>query len=413
MKKVIILLALAMVLGSGDIYGQKKSVNKAKAKMNAETPDYVGAKAAIEPALKDATTKNLADTWFTAGKIYYKLFDQEQKKVWSKQNADTKLMYSSLAQCYDCMIVADSLDQSPNAKGKVRPKFRKQIVEIVEVMQNGFINAGADYFKTQDYQTAIKYFDYYLDYPNLKFWDDAKRDQLLADTMITNIKYYCGAAASQDNDSETALKYFNSLLDIYQPVEEMYQFVIYEYGRLKDTVNLMRMYEIGVQKFPENPFYARSLINEYLNRNDLETALKWIDEAMLHGDSTSAVFWNLKGQILEHQKRGDEALVCFLKAIDLDPEYADAQGNVGRIYYNAAVEKLDEVNAIRDDRKYRAEKAKMKAVFEKPLKYMEKAHELAPDERDYIVALRGIYYNLGKGYEKKYEEMDKLMKATR
>jgi tetratricopeptide (TPR) repeat protein len=251
-----------------------------------------------------------------------------------------------------------------------------------------------------------------LDYPNLKFWTEEERLGYQKDTMIDDIQYYCGASASQDGDSETAIKYFTLLLDVYEPQEEMYQFLIYEYGRLKDSVNLLEMYKIGVQKFPQNPFYARSLINVYLNKNDLPEAMIWIDKA-IEEDSVNATLWDVKGRIFESEKNFEEAERCFLKAIEMDPDFEPALGNVGRIYYNRAVEELDRVNAIRDDRVYRREKAKMKEVFEKPLPYMEKAHELNPEERDYIIALRGIYYNLGKGFEKKYEEMDALMKQTR
>ena len=414
MKRLVLFTtALLLLVGSGDVFAQKTNVRKAKAKMTAEKPDYVEAEKFIAPALLDSITKTQADTWFTAGKIYYKLFDNEQKKQWTGGRANEELMATSLMKAYDCLKVADSLDQTPNAKGKVPNKLRKQIVEIMDVMQNGFINAGGYYFKNQDYQNAIKAFEYYLDYPNLKMWDNVKMEALTKDTMIQTLQYYCGASASQANDSYTALKYFKKLLGVYKPEEEMYQFVIYEYGRLKDTVNLIEMYKIGAQKFPQNPYYARSLVNEYLSRNDLKTAMVWIDNAMANGDSTSAVFWNLKAQIIEHEGDVKGSLKYFEKAVELDPEFADALGSIGRIYYNEAVEELDRVNAIRDDRKYRTEKAKMKDVFMKPLPYLEKAHQLNPTERDYVVALRGIYYNLGKGYEKKYEEMDALMKSMR
>jgi len=412
MKKIALSLTAILLLCGCNTYAQVKNVRKAKARLNAETPNLVEARDAIEPALSDSITKTMADTWFTAGKIYYKLFDQEQKKEWSGAKADGELMAQSLAKCYDSFVIADSLDQMPDKKGRVKPKFTKSITEMVQAMQNGFINSGSFYFKKEDYQSAIRMFEYYLDYPNLKFWTEEERLGYQKDTMIDDIQYYCGASASQDGDSETAIKYFTLLLDVYEPQEEMYQFLIYEYGRLKDSVNLLEMYKIGVQKFPQNPFYARSLINVYLNKNDLPEAMIWIDKA-IEEDSVNATLWDVKGRIFESEKNFEEAERCFLKAIEMDPDFEPALGNVGRIYYNRAVEELDRVNAIRDDRVYRREKAKMKEVFEKPLPYMEKAHELNPEERDYIIALRGIYYNLGKGFEKKYEEMDALMKQTR
>lgn len=429
MKKIILVLAAAMVMTCGDAFAQKKNVARAKAKLNAEVPDYKGAREAIEPALSDSVTKNLADTWFTAGKIYYKLFDEEQRKSWMGQSADENLMATALMKCYDCMEIADSLDQAPNAKGKVRPKFRKQIVEIVDVIKPGFINAGGFYFKNQQYENAIAAFEYYLDYPNLPFWEEEKRQALATDSMIPTMQYYCGACASQSNNSELALKYFDILDKTYQaenrPVkeqEEMFQFMIYEYGRLKDSVALLDMYKIGVQRFPFNTFYARSLVNEYLSKNDLNSALDWIDLAINQGDST-AIFFNLKAQILEHKGDVKAAEQFYLKAIEKDPEFADAMGSLGRIYYNEAVEELDRVNAIKNDREYRAAKAKMETFFLKPLPYMEKAHQVNPQERDYIVALRGIYYNLqniyygakktalSKEYEAKYKEMDAKMKS--
>ncbi len=428
MKKIIVLLAAALLMTCGDAFAQKKNLARAKAKMNAEVPDYKGAREAIEPALTDSVTKVLADTWFTAGKIYYKLFDEEQRKSWMNQKADDELMATALMKCYDCMVIADSLDQLPNAKGKVKPKFRKQIVEIVEVMKPGFINAGGYYFKNQKYNEAIKAFEYYLDYPSLPIWDEEKQLAMEKDSMIPTMQYYCGACASQSDNSELALKYFSILNDTYQaenrPMkeqEEMFQFMIYEYGRLKDSVALMDMYKMGVQRFPSNTFYARSLVNEYLGKNDLDAALDWIQKAMDQGDST-AIFYNLKAQILEHKGDLKAAEQAYLKAIEKDSEFADAMGSLGRIYYNEAVEELDRVNAIKNDKEYRAAKANMEKFFLKPLPYMEKAHEVNPLERDYIVALRGIYYNLqsiyygakktalSKEFETKYKAMDEKMK---
>ncbi|MFA7358899.1 MAG: hypothetical protein WCZ67_06360, partial [Bacteroidales bacterium] len=208
MKKIALLLTAIVLLCGCNTYAQMKNVRKAKARLNAETPNLVEAREAIEPALRDSVSKTMADTWFTAGKIYYKLFDQEQKKEWNGAKADGELMAQSLAKSYDSFVIADSLDQMPNAKGKVKPKFRKYITEMVKAMQNGFINSGSFYFKKQDYQNAIKMFEYYLDYPNLQVWTAEERMGYQKDTMIDDIQYYCGASASQDGDSETAIKYF-------------------------------------------------------------------------------------------------------------------------------------------------------------------------------------------------------------
>ena len=119
MKRLVLFAALLLLAGSGDIYAQKANVRKAKAKMTAEKPDYIEAEKLIAPALKDSITKKETDTWFTAGKIYYKIFDNEQKKQWTGGRANEDLMSTSLMTAYDCLKVADSLDQTPNANGKI------------------------------------------------------------------------------------------------------------------------------------------------------------------------------------------------------------------------------------------------------------------------------------------------------
>ena len=59
--------------------------------------------------------------------------------------------------------------------------------------------------------------------------------------------------------------------------------------------------------------------------------------------------------------------------------------------------------------KYQEELAKAKALFEKAMPYFEKAHQINPEARDVMTALRGIYYNLNMGdkFEAIEAEMNK------
>ena len=106
--------------------------------------------------------------------------------------------------------------------------------------------------------------------------------------------------------------------------------------------------------------------------------------------------WNVKGQLYETESNIDEAIVCFEKAITLRPEYAAALGNLGRMYFNRAIEKNNKlsesiVNTVDFNK---AREAEVLPLYRKALPYYEKAHSLDPNEREYMVALRGIYYNL-------------------
>lgn len=405
MKKIVILLAAVLVLG-GNALAQKKNVSLAKAKILSETPDTKAAKDAILKALQDSITMKEANTWFVAGEVFNAIYNEQQTLQWTQKKGDRGLMGKSAKQALGYYIVADSLDRLPDVKGKVKPKFRDRIVQRITAFQRGFTDAGSYFYDQKDYMNAVEMFDQYLSYTSIPFLKDKGLEK---DTLRPLITYYAALSATQAEKPAVAVKYFEVIKDsIDSPW--VYARLCEDYATLKDTVNMIRMYKLGAAKFPKEQFYTRNLINYYIQQNKMEEAMTWIDAAIA-ADEKSAVLWNVKGRILENDKKKDDAMKCYEKALELDPEFADAMGNIGRIYYNHAVEELERVNAIKDDRTYLKEKAKMKALFEKPRPYFEKARKLNPEERDYIIALRGIYYNLQ--LTKDYDAMDKLLQGAK
>ena len=401
MKKIIFLLSALLLIG-GSSFAQKKNVSKAKSKILAEQPDIKGAKDAILLAIKDSTTKNDATTWFVAGDVFNAIYTEQQKIEWTQKKGDKALMASAIESAQKYYLIADSLDKLPNAKGKIAPKYHAKIVEKVKTLQRGFTEGGSYYYEQKDYKNALRFFSAYINYPNIPQMEGLGLEK---DTLLPLITYYCGLCATQAELPAEAVKYYEVVKDKMDS-KWIYARLCDDYSQLKDTANMLRMFKLGAQKFPEESYYVRSLINYYINQNKMEDALSWINAA-IDLDQKSAVLWNVKGRILEN-KNIEESKACYQKSIDMDPNFAEALGNLGRIYYNKAVEELDRINAIRDDKKYKAEKAKLKTSFETPKPYFEKAYQLNPDERDYVIALRGIYYNLGM--DAKYQEMDKKLK---
>ena len=405
MKKIVFLLSAILLVG-GSASAQKNNVSKAKAKILSETPDTKAAKEAILLALENPTTKDLASTWFTAGDVFYTIYNEQQKIQWTQKKGDQALMATSLKSALDSYSKADSLDQLPNEKGKINPKFRKKIVEKVKGFQRGFIDAGSYYYEKKDFMKSFDMFQTYIQYPNLKYM---KGQGLEKDTLIPMITYYCGLSATQAEKPAISVKYFEQIKDTIES-QWVYGRLCSEYLILKDTANLIRMYKLGAQKFPTEPFYTSNLINYYINEDLMDEALIWINQA-LNQDQKSPILWNVKGRILENTNKLDECKVCYQKALDLDPNYADALGNMGRLYYNKAVEELDRINTIRDDKKYRAEKVILKDLFEQARPFFEKAYSINPNDRDFVIALRGIYYNTGN--DEKYKIMDQRIREMK
>ena len=405
MKKIVFLLSAILLMG-GTVGAQKKNVSKAKAKILSETPDTKAAKEAILLALKDSTTCNLASTWFTAGDVYNAIYTEQQKRQWTTKNADQVVMADALVGAFNSYLTADSIDQKPNEKGQIKPKYRKKVGDKLKEFQRGFTDAGSYYYDQKNYDKAFQMFDTYLKYQTLPVLKDQGLEK---DTLIPLITYYCGLSATQAGKTEVAVKYYELIKDKTDS-KWVYARLCDDYTNLKDTANMVRMYKLGAAKFPEESFYVRNLINYYINVNKMDEAMVWINQA-LDQDPKSAVLWNVKGRIYETNKDLDKSKECYQKAIDLDANFADALGNIGRLYYNNAVGELEHISTIRDDKKYRAEKAKLKDLFELARPYFEKAHAINTTERDYVIALRGIYYNIGM--DAKYQEMDSLLKELK
>ena len=84
----------------------------------------------IKPALTDPTTSQQAQTWFIPGKAAYKQYDDLLgKKAFGKlPEGGEVLMGNLLLDGYKYFITALPFDSLPNEKGKVKPKYSKEII---------------------------------------------------------------------------------------------------------------------------------------------------------------------------------------------------------------------------------------------------------------------------------------------
>lgn len=403
MKKLVFTVALCFVVGLS--FGQKKAVGAAKNEIKSDKPNISDARGLIKGAMSDPETKDDAETWYVAGAIENKQFDVEKTKELLGQKPDEKVMYDALIQILPYFIKTYELDQLPNEKGKVKPRFTKDMKSILIANRNYYINGGAFYFDEKDYTKAYDFFSQYVEMPDLPIF--AKND-IVKDSTYIQIKFYRAIAASQMDDSQKAIKAYEDMKNDGYKENEVYQYLCFEYEKAKDTDNLISTLKEGITKFPDESYYLLNLINQYIYANNNEEAIEYLTKAIEQKPNDPQLY-DVLGRIYENKKDTPKATECFDKALSLNPNYVEALGNLGRIYFNQAVEAQAAANAISDNKKYQEEITKAKDLFRKALPYFEKAHEIAPDERDYLVALHGIYYNLNM---KEFDAIDAKLNGT-
>ena len=176
MKKSIFLAAL--VLFGASCFAQKANVSKARNLVDAETPDYAGARAAIAEALQNDETKDLANTWYIAGFIGYKEFETNNLKRQMGQNIDIDQWGAAVYESVNYWNKAYELALVPtyDKKGKAKYDTRtpKSILpKMTEYFQfQPMIAAGFNAYEANDPSLAYDMFVAHCNIPDSKIMQD-------------------------------------------------------------------------------------------------------------------------------------------------------------------------------------------------------------------------------------------------
>ena len=394
MKRVLLTVALCVAASAS--FAQKKVVNEAQSIAKGSNADFGEARTLIKGALENPETKDDAKTWYVAGFIEDQQFNAERAKQILGQQPNEPVMYEALYGILPYFQKAYELDQLPNEKGKVKPKYTKDIKSILSANHVYLFNGGAYYFDKQEYKKAYDFFNQYVEISELPMFAGTQTAE--KDSTFMTVQFYAAVAATQLGDSAALERAKNTPYRQY----DVYQYLCYEYGEARtaqDSVMLEKTFEEGMQVFPDSAFFLNNLINTYIYSNRNEKALEMLNVA-IQKNPNDANLYNVMGRVYETGlKDYANAEKNFQIALEKDPNLTDALSNIGRIYYNQGVNKLSEANMINDSKKYQEELSMAKDLFKKALPYYKKAHEAEPEKMDNMIALRGIYYNLNMGPE--------------
>lgn len=397
MKKII--LSLFLLLAFSGVYAQKSNVRKAKAALNLEVPDFKTAREAIKLALLDSTTNTNAETWYLAGSVGFK--ESESPLI-----VDVMIKGNGILESYKYFLTAVKYDSLPDAKGKVKPKYSKDIKAKLKSYYTTpiIISYGANLYDKKDYLGAVNAFEVYLGLPKLPLMNN----ELKMDSTYTKIKYYTALACFNGSKNDKGLSYLNELKSENFEAPTVYRLICDEYLNRKDTLNYERTLKEGFEKLPNDSWFLQNLINTYIFSGRSKEALVYLNTA-IERDPKSAQYWYVKGNVDENMNNFDSSMASFNKAIELDPNFAEAYSAKGRLIFNKAVKQADAANDIKDIKAYKAEMKKVDAVFKESLPFFIKASELNPKKREYKETLKQLYYRLKMDAE--YEAISKEINA--
>lgn len=422
MRKTLLTASL-LLLSVTFTFGQKALVDQAwSLAKRTEKPDFKQARASIQQALAGESAED-AKAWYVAGNIEQRFFEKEYSQLQYGLGANEDAMYKALYDGYKYYLKAVALDTLPNEKGKVKPKYLKNIQKDLLNNTDGYNNGAVHQFNNKkDYKGAYDYWNIILEIRDLPFMAPMAK-KMPSDSIYAQIEYNASLAAYYSDDRALSVKAHERAKGNGYEQNSVYQRLVQEYSLARDTVNLIATLNEGNQLFGDTDverkhadgstyykkedFYGISLMNLYISSQQYDKAFEVLNE-ILPKSPENYDLWNVKGNLHENQGETEEAIKCFQKALELNPKFADALGSMGRIYFNQAVEKDNELStSITNTAEYnKAKEQEVLPLYRQALPYFEQAHQLNADERDYMVALRSIYYNLNDAANLKLIEIE-------
>lgn len=414
MKKTLLIAAAALCMTSAG-YAQKSNVRGAKMKaLSVDKPNYTEAKSLIEDAIVHEDTKDQAKTLWTAGLVYEKSAENLYKLQRLNKPVEKGSIGKDAAKAYEYYLLAYDLDNQPNKKGKIKPKFSKKISKsFIMMYQYMFLsNYAIEFYQDEDYTNAYKYFGMHTDILDLPMVAGAK-DVPAKDSTYYEIKYYQGVSAYYAQDMDNALKVFNDIKDSYKDGNKIYRMIFQIYKDTEDKENQIATLNAALDKYPGEFVFLASLIDFYVSNNEFEKADQFIDKA-IQTQPDNVKLYVLKGIMFQNLEDYDNALTFYNKALEMDNQDPENYMNVGRMYYFKAQEMETAASSLQMDA-YKKAMKDASDTFKQSLPFFEKAVELDNTNVKNIKSLRSLYFRFSsesKEYETKYNEMSELLNKS-
>lgn len=401
MKKVLLTTALFFTVCA--VSAQESVVKEAKSAKS----DPVKAAQIIEPALVDPSTANDPETWKLAGDFQKTIYDDENMKLYLPGGqADTAKLYNSLAKMFEYYTKCDEVEQAKVQSGELKkPKLRKKLAKTLAAVRPNLTNGGSEAYNSGNYADALKYFGLYVDASQNPMF--AEEEAVKNDTLNPLIACYAALAANSLDDKAAVIKYA-TIGKTHK--EEGYRALMclaeaYGKGEQTDSVKWLEVIKEGSEKFPTQEYFIGNLMDYYIQKGQVDTALSEIDAILAKNETP--YFLYVKGVLQYEKKDYDNAIATFNSLIAKNDGFVgEAYSQIGNCYFFPAQELVEENSKISmDDPQYAANEAKIKELYEKAVPNYEKAKELKPDNKQlWGQFLLNIYWKLNKA---EYDALEK------
>lgn len=363
---------------------------------------------AINQAKDHEQTKSWAKTWYYRGNLYYNV-------IASGKDECKAIAPEALEECTDSYLKALVLNFDDPELKKLDLEKQEDMMKFFTALQSNpkvddelytadimgrkfpglageYANKGITQFGAKDYKGAQE-----------SFTKSMMLSQMTGkvDTMTL---YNTALASEYAEDFKTAKQLYDGLIMMKYNVgdagPDLYRSMSRIYKNEGNAEKAMEYIKKGREAYPNNNNLIVEELEDYLKNDKHEEALANLKTAIAN-DPNNPVLHFAKGTVHESLKQEAEAIASYEKAMEIKPDYYDAAFNLGAYFFNKGADKKNEANKLplSESKKYDALNAEAKVEFEKAIPYIEKAHNLKPEDVDTANMLIKLYTHTGD-YEK-------------
>lgn len=404
MKKQFLLFTALFI--SLTIVAQKDELKTAEKEIkNQNFPAAIAAINQAEPLITSADDKSKAKFYFLKGQAFY-------------GNGTDLENFSKAGVALNELIQFEEKIKSIKYSQDAGAMLNKMIDAVAK-------KASASY-EAQEYETAAKNFSlvYTISPKDTSYYENAALSYYFAKNHKKSIEIY----------QELLAIGYTGVYTVYKATSKTNGQDIYYATKKEMDVQV----KLGVVENPQTvvqesrrPTLSKNIVLNYLAMDDQKGALEavtkaraqypndynlLIDEANIYyslgnnakfkekleeavkiNPSDPSLYYNI-GVLTLEQKKPEEAIGYFKKAIELKPDYSDAYNNIGAAILEKNIAIVDEMNKnLSNFKKYDQLRVKQLEIYKEAMPYYEKAHELNKSNISTMQTLMGIYENLEMG----------------
>lgn len=355
-------------------YAQLRDANSAALGMS----NLKNAKASVDKAVAHEKTMNDPAVWTYKALIYSEMAILDSVPATSKP---------LLTEASAALTKAKELDKS----GANKANLDKVAANLAQYD----LNIGVKAYQAGKYDEAYTSFNNSLNFRP-------------GDTTIT---YYAGLSAINAKNFKAGIQKYEDLIKSnFSANKQVYLDLSRLYTMQGDTAKGIKYASEGAGKFPGDAALATQEIELSLMAGKQKEVISKIEAQALKDPKNKLLPFYL-GIAYNAINDVDKALVAYKQALAIDPEFGDANLNLGGIYLNRGIEDYNAANKLPQSKQkeYDAMMKKANSQFGAAFPYLEKAVELNPKSKLALDNLK-TYYIIKKN-QAKVDEITKKIAA--